>query len=89
MTEESTLTPEQIGIAFQGPALGSNKFVATIGSIGVRLAFIEESPTGVPHFRTAVAMHPDDAGELVLLLKGLLERYQADMQKHLASLTRN
>lgn len=70
------VSDEELKVAFSGPAPGINKFFASLGPNGVRLAFCEESPAGTLEFRNAVCMHPADAIKLKRMLEGLLAGVQ-------------
>jgi hypothetical protein len=65
-------------IAYSGPAVLSNRFIVSVGSFGVRIAFAEENPPAVSaEFRTAVVVTHQDGILLYKLLRDLL----ADVEK--------
>jgi hypothetical protein len=70
-------TDAQNAAAFAGPAPGINRFVATLGPSGLRIAFMEEDITLAPHFRAAVTMHPQDGVRLYKMLQDLLKELEA------------
>jgi hypothetical protein len=59
--------------AFSGAAPGVNRFVATLGATGLRVAFLEDDIMLAPHFRAAVTMHPYDGIRLYKLLQEMLK----------------
>lgn len=65
--------------AFSGHASGVNRFVASLGPTGLRLAFLEEDLHGVPHFRAAVTMSPYDGVRLYQMLEVMLADLKADL----------
>ena len=70
---ERAISRDELAEAFRGSAPGANRFIITIGSPGVRLAFLEQNPaTGSSHFRSAVILHPSDAIELKAVLSQML-----------------
>jgi hypothetical protein len=70
-------TPDEMAVAFSGPAPAANRFFVTIGHPGVRIAFAEEEPgSGRVHFRSAVSLHPVDA----IGLRKLLQLMLADLE---------
>ncbi len=73
--------PDEHAAAFSGPAPGANRFVLTLGSTGLRIAFLEEA-NGVSYFRNAITLHPQDG----LRLRNLLARMLADVEKQIDKL---
>jgi hypothetical protein len=71
----------QTQVAFSGPAPGVNRFVANLGQTGLRVAFIEDSIDGTPHFRGAVTMHPQDGIKLYKMLQGMLAELEIMFEK--------
>jgi hypothetical protein len=70
---ETDASPEEVSVAFKGPAILTNKFYVTVGP-SVRIAFCEQNgPNHVPQFRNAVSLAHQDAIELADLLKRLLK----------------
>ena len=63
--------------AFAGEAVATNRFVATIGPNGVRLAFLEENSIGSSYFRNAVVMSPQDGIRLYKMLQSMLTEIEA------------
>lgn len=64
------ISDTELGKAFEGSALFSNRFYVTPTAHGFRIAFCEASPpVQTPHFRCAVIIGLDDA----LALKAVLE----------------
>lgn len=56
------VSDDELRAAFSGPAIFSNKFYATTGPGGVRIAFMEGAgDLGPPIFRTAVILPFQDA----------------------------
>lgn len=69
------VTPEELAIAYSGPAVLTNKFYITMTPTGVRIAFTEVQGEGYqPQFRTAVLLPFQDA----LALQQLLGRMIGD-----------
>lgn len=63
--------PDELKIAFDGPALASNRFFVTAGPGGIRIAFTEQwRDDAPPMFRCAAIVPIQDA----IQLKDLLER---------------
>lgn len=81
VTEKSEELQRDLVISQQGGAVYANKFTCTVSGV-VRLAFLEDHP-GIksPQFRTAVAMHHQDAIELYKLLQNLLQDFEKDLEE--------
>ena len=66
----STVSAEELKVAFLGPASLANRFYITKNGSLVRISFTEEPPAGVGQlFRTAVVLSLQDAKDLAALLK--------------------
>ena len=79
------VTPDELDVAFSGSAPGSNRFFVTLGSTGLRIAFVEDSPSGKAYFRSGVTIHPHDGIRLQRLLKEMLEEMEPQFDEFLAS----
>jgi len=82
--KENEATEVDLEASLEGPAYFSNKFTVSIGP-AVRIAFMETGGHEKPHFRTAVAMHPQDAIELYKLLKRMLGGLEVQLEEMMAS----
>lgn len=79
------VTPDELDVAFAGAAPGSNRFFVTLGSTGLRIAFVEDSPTGKAYFRSAVTIHPHDGIRLQRLLKEMLQEMEPQFDEFLTA----
>lgn len=70
----------EIRVAYDGPAIYTNRFFGTLGPGGFRLSFAEQRSGGAPRFRAAVQMSPQDAIELRNLLVRMLEDIDRKIQ---------
>jgi hypothetical protein len=76
---ENALMPQPISdlemqVAYEGPAANSNRYVLTIHGQIARIAFLEQSPTGVVAFRSAVCMPVADLPGLVRLIQSVTSK---------------
>jgi hypothetical protein len=71
------IAPEELKIAFSGPALFTNKFYLTITGPIARIAFTETHPNLSPTYRTAVSMTLDD----LLRLRDVIDNLASDFQQ--------
>lgn len=78
--ERRIVTDDEVKEVFSVPAPGVNRFFATLGPIGLRLAFAEEA-NGVSHIRSAVIMHPADGVKLYKLLIDQLQEIEPLLEK--------
>jgi hypothetical protein len=74
------VSEEKLNIAFSGPAVAANQVFATIGSGGVRMAFVEQQGASLPIFRTAAMIPISQAISLKDVLADLLK----DVEKQMA-----
>jgi hypothetical protein len=74
------VSEEKLNIAFSGPAVAANQVFATIGSGGVRLAFVEQQGASLPIFRNAAMIPISQAISLRDVLSDLLK----DVEKQMA-----
>ena len=77
------VTNEEMGIAFEGPAIFTNRVFITIGSGGVRIAFTEDRQDALAAFRSAVILPIQSAISLKNILGELLKEHEeqiADME---------
>ncbi len=74
--EVTTPTDDQNKAAFSGSAPAVNRFIASMGPTGLRIAFLEEDFAQFPHFRAAVTMHPQDGVKLYKMLRGMLQEFE-------------
>lgn len=56
-------------IAFSGPAPHCNRYILTVQAGIARLSFLEQSPSGVSEYRTAVSIPQSDLVILVQLIQ--------------------
>lgn len=78
------LSAEETEVAYNGPAVSSNRCLVNIGPQGVRIAFVEQfSDQKPPKFRTAVVMPPQDAIAMKNLLSVMLKEIEdvIDLEK--------
>ncbi|MEX1179863.1 MAG: hypothetical protein WEB63_03490 [Cucumibacter sp.] len=93
MTEEKpkegvrTIAPDEMVVAFSGPALRANRFFITINEGVARVAFAEQGPGVPPAFRSAVALDFTTAESLVNVLRTLLDRNVIKIEVPLATPT--
>lgn len=75
VTQEATgtVTPQEVTVAFTGPAPFANKTVVTFTPVTGRIAFLELPPSGQPMFRAAVTMTIADLVALQALLNRVLK----------------
>lgn len=74
-------TDEELEVAWNGPALNSNRFYVNIGA-NVRIAFCEQmNADKAPQFRTAVVLSHQDAIALSDLLKTMLAEIRETIDK--------
>jgi hypothetical protein len=67
------VSPDDLSIAFSGPATLANRFFITLGPTGARIAFAEQATPDTPSiFRVAVVLPFQDALELTRVLGVLL-----------------
>jgi len=76
-----TPTEDQVLAAYAGPAPGINRFVASLGPTGLRLAFLEEDGNANSYFRAAVTMHPEDGVKLYKMLQDMLMEFEAALRQ--------
>jgi hypothetical protein len=81
----SNPTATQAKTAFAGAAPAVNRFVATLGPTGLRVAFLEEDADTTPYFRTAVTMHPQDGIALYKMLQGVLHDFELELDRQMAT----
>ncbi|MBW3098075.1 hypothetical protein [Pseudohoeflea coraliihabitans] len=73
-TEVRQVSQEELEIAYQGPAVFSNKFFLSITHSGLRVAFAEQNGEALPaQFRTAVVLPYQDALQLSKLLQKAID----------------
>lgn len=73
-SKKPPVTPEELTVAFSGPAVFTNKMYLTLTPVTGRISFAELQPGGtVPVFRAAVCMTVNDLVELRDLLNLMLE----------------
>ena len=77
--EPRALTEEELMVAFEGPAVSVNRCLISLGSTGVRMAFVEQGLNMSPKFRAAVVMPLADA----ISLKKILTTLLADIEKQI------
>lgn len=81
MTTETKIeeAPEiDMDASMQGAAVFCNKFTVSVGPV-VRITFIEQYNQQNPYFRTAIALHHQDAIALYKLLQGLMKDEELEM----------
>lgn len=74
----TNVSDEELRSAFSGPAIFSNKFYATTGASGIRIAFMEALGDLVPPvFRTAIVLPYQDAFALRDMLAAQLSEIES------------
>ncbi len=68
-------SPDELRVAFNGPAVLANKVFVTPTTAGARIAFIEKSSAEAGEFRAAVVLPYDQVEALVEILKKMLGEY--------------
>lgn len=80
--ETNSVSPEELDIAFSGPAPAANRFFINVNSSGVRIAFTEQVPnSGKNYFRCAAVLSVGDAIQLHNVLRKLLAPFEQAMEK--------
>ena len=80
--ETNSVSPEELDIAFSGPAPAANRFFINVNSAGVRIAFTEQVPNSSKnYFRCAAVLSVGDAIQLHKVLRNLLAPFEQAMEK--------
>ncbi|MFA5955643.1 hypothetical protein [Hyphomicrobium sp.] len=74
----TTVTPQEMDASFVHPAPICNRVLLTMSSLGGRLSFLELSPNGEAHFRSAVFMTLDGLLSLQELIRTMVPQPLVD-----------